>query len=57
MCGIATDYCVYETTKDLMGFYPAKQIRIVTNCLAAVNEDDIKLDTLMEKWNIQGIEF
>ena len=57
VCGIATDYCVYETTKDLMAFYPANQIRIVTNCLAAVNEDDIKLDTLMEKWNIQGIEF
>ena len=32
ICGIATDYCVYETTKDLMAIYPAKQIRIVTNC-------------------------
>ena len=57
VCGIATDYCVYETTKDLMGFYPAKQIRIVTNCLAAVDESDTKLADLMKENGIQGIEF
>ena len=57
ICGIATDYCVYETTKDLMAFYPAKQIRIVTNCLAAVDESDTKLADLMKENSIQGIEF
>ncbi len=57
VCGIATDYCVYETTKDLMAFYPAKQIRIVTNCLAAVDESDTKLADLMKENGIQGIEF
>ena len=57
ICGIATDYCVYETTKDLMGFYPAKQIRIVTNCLAAVDDNDTKLADLMKENGIQGIEF
>ena len=57
ICGIATDYCVYETTKDLMAFYPAKQIRIVTNCLAAVDESDTKLADLMKENGIQGIEF
>ncbi len=57
ICGIATDYCVYETTKDLMAFYPAKQIRIVTNCLAAVDESDTKLADLMKGNGIQGIEF
>ena len=56
ICGIATDYCVYETTKDLMEFYPAKQIRIVTNCLAAVDDNDTKLANLMKKKGIQGIE-
>ena len=40
VCGIATDYCVYETVKDLIAFYPAKQVRVVTNCLAAVDESD-----------------
>ena len=57
VCGIATDYCVYETTKDLMGFYPAKQIRIVTNCLAAVDDNDTKLADLMAENGIEGIEF
>ena len=57
VCGIATDYCVYETTKDLMAFYPAKQIRIVTNCLAAVDDNDTKLADLMKENGIEGIEF
>lgn len=57
ICGIATDYCVYETTKDLMAFYPAKKIRIVTNCLAAVDDNDTKLADLMKENGIEGIEF
>ena len=57
ICGIATDYCVYETTKDLMAFYPAKQIRIVTNCLAAVDDNDTKLADLMKENGIEGIKF
>lgn len=57
VCGIATDYCVYETVKDLIAFYPAKQVRIVTNCLAAVDENDLKLVDLMKENDIQGIEF
>ena len=57
ICGIATDYCVFETTKDLMAFYPAKQVRIVTNCLAAVDDNDTKLADLMKENNIEGIEF
>ena len=57
ICGIATDYCVYETTKDLMEFYPANQIRIVTNCLAAVDDNDTKLADLMKENGIEGIGF
>ena len=57
ICGIATDYCVYETTKDLIAFYPAKQVRIVTNCLAAVDDNDTKLADLMKENGIKGIEF
>ena len=57
ICGIATDYCVYETTKDLISFYPAKQVRIVTNCLAAVDDSDTKLADLMKENGIEGIEF
>jgi len=57
ICGIATDYCVYETTKDLIAFYPAKQVCIVTNCLAAVDEKDTKLADLMKENGIKGIEF
>ena len=57
ICGIATDYCVYETTKDLIAFYPAKKVRIVTNCLAAVDDNDTKLADLMKENGIEGIEF
>ena len=57
VCGIATDYCVYETVKDLIAFYPAKQVRVVTNCLAAVDESDTKLADLMNENGIQGVEF
>ena len=57
VCGIATDYCVYETVKDLIAFYPAKQVRVVTNCLAAVDDNDTKLADLMKKKGIKGIEF
>jgi nicotinamidase/pyrazinamidase len=57
ICGIATDYCVYETTKDLISFYTAKQVRIVTNCLAAVDDSDTKLVDLMKENGIEGIEF
>lgn len=57
ICGIATDYCVYETVKDLIAFYPAKQVRIVTNCLAAVDDNDTKLADLMRENGIAGIEF
>lgn len=57
VCGIATDYCVYETVKDLIEFYPAKQVRVITNCIAAVDENDSKLAKLMKKNHIEGIEF
>lgn len=57
ICGIATDYCVYETTKDLMAIYPANQIRIVTNCIAAVDDNDTKLADLMKENGIEGITF
>ncbi len=57
ICGIATDYCVYETTKDLMDFYPAPQIRVVTNCIAAVDENDTKLADLMSLNKVTAITY
>ncbi len=57
ICGIATDYCVYETTKDLIAFYPANKVRIVTNCLAAVDDNDTKLADLMKENGIESIKF
>ena len=57
VCGIATDYCVYETVKDLMAFYPANQIRVVTNCVAAVDDNDTKLADLMKENGIEAITF
>jgi len=57
ICGIATDYCVYETTKDLMEFYPAQKIHIITNCLAAVDDSDTKLAELMTNNGIAAITY
>jgi nicotinamidase/pyrazinamidase len=57
ICGIATDYCVYETTKDLMEFYPASRIRIITNCIAAVDDNDTKLKDLMSENGITSITY
>jgi len=57
VCGIATDYCVYQTVKDLIEFYPASKVRVITNCIAAVDENDTKLAKLMKKKHIKGIEF
>lgn len=57
VCGIATDYCVYETIRDLMKIYPSQQIRVVTNCIAAVDETDTKLFDLMEDNGIEEIRF
>ena len=57
ICGIATDYCVYETTKDLMDFYPAKQISIVNNCIAAVDNNDKKLFEMMKENDMKEINF
>ena len=57
VCGIATDYCVYETVKDLMAIYPANQIRVATNCIAAVDDNDTKLADLMAENGIEAITF
>lgn len=57
ICGIATDYCVFETLTDLLAFYPAHKVRVVTNCIAAVDESDTKLAELVEKEKIETVQF
>ena len=56
ICGIASDYCVYETAKDLVSFYPAEKVRIATNCIASVS-DDQKLVDFMNETGVQAITF
>ena len=43
VCGIATDYCVYETVKDLHETFPNIRISVLTDFCAAVDESDKKL--------------
>ncbi len=57
ICGIASDYCVYETLKDLLEFYPAENVRVVTNCIAAVDENNSPLPAFMKEKGIEAIEF
>lgn len=56
ICGIASDYCVYETLKDLLGFYPAEKIRVATNCVAAVADNELLPNFMTEK-GVEAIEF
>ena len=56
ICGIASDYCVYETLKDLLEFYPAENVRVATNCVAAVADNDLLPNFMAEK-GIEAIEF
>lgn len=57
ICGIASDYCVYETLKDLITFYPAENVRVATNCIAAVDESNNPLPAFMEEQGVEAIEF
>ena len=56
ICGIASDYCVYETLKDLIEFYPAEKIRVATNCVAAVADNELLPNFMTEK-GVETIEF
>lgn len=56
ICGIASDYCVYETLKDLLIFYPAENVRVATNCVAAVADNDLLPNFMAEK-GVEAIEF
>lgn len=56
ICGIASDYCVYETLNDLLQIYPSEKVRVVMNCVAAVSDND-KLPAFMKEKGIEAIEF
>lgn len=56
ICGIASDYCVLETMKDLINIFPAEKIRVAMNCVAAVADNDI-LPATMEENGVEAIEF
>ena len=56
ICGIASDYCVYETLKDLLEFYPAEKVRVATNCVAAVADNDLLPNFMAEK-GVEAINF
>lgn len=56
ICGIASDYCVFETLKDLLLFYPTEKVRVVTNCVAAVSDNE-KLSAFMEEHHIEAVQF
>ena len=57
VCGIASDYCVLETLKDLVQFYPTENVRVVMNCVAAVDESTCPLPAFLTENGIEAIEF
>ena len=57
VCGIATDYCVYETVKDLHKAFPDTRISGLKDFCSAVDESDTKLaDYCAENRNVQMIK-
>ena len=56
ICGIASDYCVLETLKDLLAFYPAEKVSVAMNCIAAVADNEI-LPTFMKEKGVNAITF
>ena len=56
VCGIASDFCVFETLSDLIQLYPAENVRVAMNCVAAVSDND-KLPAFMQEHSIEAIEF
>ena len=56
ICGIASDYCVYETLKDLFAFYPVEKVRVATNCVAAVADNELLPNFMAEK-GVEAIDF
>lgn len=56
VCGIATDYCVYETVKDLHTEFPENKIFVLSDLCAAVDEFDTKLfDYCMSNYNVNWL--
>lgn len=53
ICGVAGDYCVYETTKNLlkMGY---SNIIMLTDCIAST-DGGAKLKELIEEYNLKSI--
>ena len=56
ICGIASDYCVLETLKDLLVFYPADKVNVAMNCIASVADDEI-LPAFMAEKGVKAITF
>lgn len=56
ICGIASDYCVLETLKDLLVFYPASKVNVVMNCVASVSDDEV-LPAYMKEQGVQSSSF
>ena len=56
ICGIASDYCVLETLKDLLVFYPAEKVSVAMNCVASVADDEV-LPAYMQEHGVKAITF
>ena len=56
ICGIASDYCVLETLRDLLDFYPAEKVNVVMNCIAAVADNEV-LPNFMKEKGVNEITF
>lgn len=56
ICGIASDYCVLETLKDLLAFYPADKVSVVMNCVASVADDEV-LPAYMAEKGVKAITY
>ena len=55
ICGVATDFCVKESIKDIVTYKPeiCKKMTILKDCMASIGDIDLKNDEVYAK----AIEF
>lgn len=56
VCGIAREYCVYNTIKDLVEDGACKNIVVLDKYISAIDPTDNKLDDLITKYNLKTIK-
>lgn len=48
VCGIAGDYCVKETTLNILNYVPASKVEVLTDCVCSIDDGTTLKEFMME---------